>query len=69
MFEIPWIDFGLIKLLIEPEITKLYWDDNVIRADLLDNILQDNVVAPEVTVHTGYFNWFQAESVFDGIII
>jgi hypothetical protein len=69
MFWTPWIDFGFMKLLIEPDITKLYWAESVILADLLDTILHDKAVAPEVTVHTGCLNWFHAESVFEGITI
>lgn len=69
MFWIPWIDFGFIKLLIEPDITKPYWAESVILAVLLDMILHDKTVAPEVTTHSGCFNWFHIESVFEGITI
>lgn len=51
MFWIPWIDFGFIKLLIEPDITKPYWAESEILAVLLDIILHDKTVAPEVTTH------------------
>jgi len=41
---------------MDPEITKLYWVDNVILAVLLVIILQAYTVAPEVTTQTGCTN-------------
>lgn len=41
----------------------------MILAVLLEIILQDKSVDPEVTMQVGYISWFQTESVIEGMII
>jgi len=47
---------GFIKLLIDPAITKLYYDDIKILILLFDTILHNITVAPEVIEHVGFIN-------------